>query len=312
MSSVIDPRRTLIVKTPTLRVNPAFDSGAVDIERTRDAVSAAAEYDVIARSDSTACYPEEWIEEAVDAGVFEREPIFKWPDGTDVQRFAWTDTSGGGPCAMVLAIARKEGDRGVLECVRTAPRSQSRGDAVAAFAAEVKRYGLSVLYRDAYGGDWPSALFAASGVTCMFGDKARSNDIEGQGARSKADTSYVFLEAVPLFSTGKLTLLDHPQLKQELIALERKTGAFGKDRAGKPATGFDDHAAAVVGALWMCARRYNAQSVAGGLVAGDSIYQRTALELSGVNVASEKYASIFDRYEDIARSPINDPTLWNN
>ena len=100
MSLLIDPRRTLVVRAPTERMNPSHDAAAIALERQRDPVNAAAEYDGIPRSDSSLLYEEAWIEAAVDRGIFQRDPITQHGAGEHVKRFAWSDTSGGGRCQM--------------------------------------------------------------------------------------------------------------------------------------------------------------------------------------------------------------------
>lgn len=250
MSLLIDPRRTLVVRAPTERMNPTHDAAAIELERQRDPVNAAAEYDGIPRSDSSLLYDEAWIEAAVDHGIFQRDPIFKFGAGETVVRHAWSDTSGGGRCQMTLAIARKENGRAVLEYAKGFSRKEKRQAVVAEIAQTLKRYGLSTLHRDAYGGDLVTALFAEHQITATYAHKAEMGGTEP----AKVTTSYVFLESVSLFATGRITLLDHSQLKQELLQLERRAGSSGNDKAGKPPTGFDDLAAAVVGACWLCAR----------------------------------------------------------
>ncbi len=54
--------------------------------------------------------------------------------------------------------------------------------------------------------------------------------------------SAAYIECLPLFSQGRLKLLDHPQQGRELQCLERRTRAGGKDIVDHPRGGHDDYA----------------------------------------------------------------------
>ena len=72
--------------------------------------------------------------------------------------------------------------------------------------------------------------------------------------QSEKDRSAIYTEALPLFSSGRVRLLDNKKLVNQLAALERRTMPGGKDRIDHPQGGggnghHDDAANAVCGAL---------------------------------------------------------------
>jgi hypothetical protein len=64
--------------------------------------------------------------------------------------------------------------------------------------------------------------------------------------------STLYLETLPLFTAGRVRLLDHKQLVAQYAALERRVMPGGRDRVDHPnRTGHHDDAAnACSGALW--------------------------------------------------------------
>lgn len=59
------------------------------------------------------------------------------------------------------------------------------------------------------------------------------------------DKAAAYLEIEPLFATGRLALLDHPQLSRELKLLERRPRAGGRTIVDHPSGRHDDHANAL-------------------------------------------------------------------
>jgi hypothetical protein len=70
--------------------------------------------------------------------------------------------------------------------------------------------------------------------------------------RTKSD---LFVEMLPVLTSGRAQLLDHDRLVAQLLSLERRTGAGGKDTITHPRDTHDDVANAVAGALVKAARR---------------------------------------------------------
>ena len=60
--------------------------------------------------------------------------------------------------------------------------------------------------------------------------------------------SDLYLHLLPLLNSGRIELLDHPRLINQLVGLERRTSRAGKDTIDHMPGGHDDIANAVAGA----------------------------------------------------------------
>jgi len=61
--------------------------------------------------------------------------------------------------------------------------------------------------------------------------------------------SDLYLDGLPLFLRGQVSIPDHPQLVRELRLLERRTARSGKDAVDHGVGGHDDYANALAGAM---------------------------------------------------------------
>ncbi len=103
-------------------------------------------------------------------------------------------------------------------------------DVVREYATVLTRYGCQDVVGDRYAGQWVRQAFREAGI--------RYRDVD-------RDRSGYYLEVEPLFSQGRIDLLDHLPLAREWRALERRPRAGGTDRVDHPRGGHDDHANAV-------------------------------------------------------------------
>jgi hypothetical protein len=175
------------------------------------------------------------LQESVDVGVRER------PRHPGVTSHGFFDgASGSGKDAAVVTVAHVDGETSVLDCLRVW-RPPFNPSGVIAEASDVLRaYGLRECTGDAYAPGFILEAFRANRVTYRFSTRTRSD---------------IYLEALPLFNSGLVRLLDHPDLLRELRGLERRRGASGRDRIDhRPGQySHDDMANASCGALVLAA-----------------------------------------------------------
>ena len=74
---------------------------------------------------------------------------------------------------------------------------------------------------------------------------------------SELDRSQLYLNALPLFSSGRAKLLDHERLTNQFLTLERRTQPGGRDRVDHAPGGHDDLANSAAGALVLAANTKN-------------------------------------------------------
>lgn len=107
------------------------------------------------------------------------------------------------------------------------------------FAILAKEYGCRTVTGDNFAGEWVAAAFRTAGVEYV---------------RSELTRSELYLESLPLFSRGLVSIPAHEQTLRELRLLERRTTRAGRDSVdhgagGSGAGGSDDYANALCGAL---------------------------------------------------------------
>lgn len=222
---------TLVVRGTTTQFNPSFDQGIIDKAVALDPQRYGAEYLSQWRDDLATYLPRELIEAAVESGVLVRPPL------SDTVYSAFTDPSGGRNDAFTMSIAHREqhsnASRTVSDCiyVRAAPFNPS--DVVEEITQLLKTYRCSSVIGDKYAAEWVVEAFRKCGI---------------QYVASKLDRSEVYIDFLPLVTSGSVSLLDHPKAIAQLAALERRTFPSGKDRIDHPLNGHDDIANSVAGA----------------------------------------------------------------
>ncbi len=218
----------LVWQADTRTMNPSVPQSYIDKEYERDPVSAAAEYGAQFRSDVSGFLLSDWIDSAIEPNVFEIEPLHQH------RYFAFTDPSGGGKDSFTLAIGHNEKGVAHLDLVRARKPPFSPDGVVAEFALLLQRYGITQVTGDRYAGQWVVEAFQKAGIQYVHSERSKSE---------------IYLEAEPMFATGKCRVLDHKTLLNELRRLERRTSKSGKDTVDHPPGGHDDVANAVCGVL---------------------------------------------------------------
>jgi hypothetical protein len=224
----------LVIKAPTLTLNPSLDPRIIDKDMARDPARARSEWFAEWRDDLSSYVPRELIEGAVDSGVKVRPPI------PGIRYSAFTDPSGGVSdsfCASVSHLEGFEGDTVVVDCVIEVPSPCNPVEAARQIAMTLKEYGITSVTGDRYSAGFAVDAFSRFGCTYRH---------------SERDRSQIYIDTLPLFSTGRVRLVDNRKLITQLSQLERKTST-GRDRISHPERSrhHDDIANAVCGSLLM-------------------------------------------------------------
>jgi hypothetical protein len=146
----------------------------------------------------------------------------------------FVDPSGGAADAFTLAIAHRENDTAILDAVRERRPPFSPEQVVEEFCDLLKRYRVTKVRGDRYGGEWPREQFRKYGINYEPGTKSKSE---------------LYLDLLPALNSGGVDLLDIPRLISQLANLERRTARGGRDTIDHPPGSHDDVANAVAGAL---------------------------------------------------------------
>lgn len=216
-----DDPDVLVIRAPSKSLNPTLDDAEIERDLQDDPAAAAAEWLAEWRDDICGWLPLDVIRAAIDFNVTIRPPLLN-------QRIVYRsgcDPSGGQKDSFTCAISHSEGEIEVLDCVVEIKAPFDPSVATRHIAEVLKSYGLHSTVGDRYAATWVTSAFAKEGIHYQH---------------SERDRSQIYLDAMPLFTSGRVRLLDNQRLITQFAQLERRTSSLGKDRVDHPAAGHDD------------------------------------------------------------------------
>jgi hypothetical protein len=227
-----DDSAILVWQADTASMNSLVDEKIIADAYDADPDAAAAEYGAQWRRDIEAFVSREVLEMLVVSGRYELPPL----DG--VKYVGFLDPSGGSQDSMTLAIAHRERrdaqDIAVLDLLREVRPPFSPEATAFDFCDTLQRYRIHSVVGDHYGGEWPKEQFRKAGVSYE---------------RSTRPKSAIYKEALPLFNSGRVELLDHRKFTEQSVGLERRVARGGYESIDHAPMGHDDVANAGCGAL---------------------------------------------------------------
>jgi hypothetical protein len=218
----------LVIRAPSLLLNPTLDRSIVDEALEQDPAAARAEWLAEFRDDISGWASRELIDDAVDPGVTVRPPQ------PGVRYVSFCDASGGVKDSYTAAIAHGEEGAAVLVCLVEIRPPFNPDTATAQIAEVLKSYGCRSTEGDRYAAQWVVQAFNKCGINYKH---------------SERDRSAIYLDALPLFTTGRAKLLDNKRLINQFAGLERRTSSMGKDRVDHGPSGADDACNSAAGAM---------------------------------------------------------------
>jgi hypothetical protein len=137
--------------------------------------------------------------------------------------------------SAALGIARQEGSRAVLLCLRHVEPPFSPGAVITStFVPVLRAYGIREVKGDRHAVGFVKEYLEGAGITFV------------PSALSK---SQLYAELLALVNTGVVELLDDPTLKHQLLGLQRRARRGGQDEIDHARGGHDDVANVAAGAL---------------------------------------------------------------
>jgi hypothetical protein len=133
-----------------------------------------------------------------------------------------------------MAVAHNEDGVAVLDNLVEIRAPFNPTSATEQIAGTLRAYGLRHTVGDKYAAAWVVDAFSKLGV---------------RYEHSERDRSSVYLDALPLFTSGRARLLQNNRLVTQFASLERRTSPVGKDRVDHGVGGHDDLANSCAGAL---------------------------------------------------------------
>lgn len=220
--------KVLVVRAATRDLNPTLDQAVVDDAMQEDPESARTEWMAEFRSDISSFLSDDELRAATrdDNGL---------PPRQYVRYSAAVDMSGGRNDQFSLAVGHRD-DGVVIDAVWAWPARSSVDTVVSEMAGILAEYRCLSVRGDKYGAELTRSIFKAHRIEYLWADHS---------------TSDVYLETRVLFSTGRISIPNHPGLFSEFSGLERRPGA-GKDKVDHPPGMHDDIAAAASQCAFEC------------------------------------------------------------
>jgi hypothetical protein len=235
----------LVVLGTSMQFNPTLDAEEIDRQLALDPEKAGAEYLSRWRDDLSTFLDRALVEMAIDTAAAPR------PRKPGCQYMAFADPSGGRGDAFTAAVGHREGNLLIVDALYERRAPFAADAAVADVAALADTYSVHTIRGDDYGADLTVAAFRRHGITYR---SFRLGDADG--ANGKRTRSEIYLNAIGLFTTGRVRLPANPRLVHQLISLERRAArSSGHDTVDHPPGGHDDLANACCGCLVALAGR---------------------------------------------------------
>jgi hypothetical protein len=232
-----DDDATLVVLGTARQFNPTLDPDEIDRQLALDPEKAGAEYLSQWRDDLTNFLDRQLA--AIDRGIVARPPK------TGITYVAFADPSGGRGDSFTAAVGHREGTTLIIDALFEQRAPFDSDTTIDTVAGLLKSYNVGTVRGDDYGADLIVAAFRRRGIHYR---NLKLNDAEGK--QGKLNRSEIYLNAVGLFTSGRVRLPDNPRLVHQLIGLERRASrSSGHDTVDHPAGGHDDIANACCGCL---------------------------------------------------------------
>jgi hypothetical protein len=234
----VDSDDILVVQGSSQTFNPMLSDAVIEAQKLADPTASDSEWGGNFRADLVGLFDDDVIDRAVDHG----RPLELPPQPSKNFYRAFVDPSGGaiGGDAYSIAITHREGERFVVDLVRGRRGPFDPAEVTDEYARLCRDYHVGTVVGDAYAREWVTAAWRKENLTYVNSD---------------LNASMLYLETLPLFTRGLVSLPDHPALLRELRLLERIPGRVGKDQVTHPRNCHDDLANAVCGCLRQLAVR---------------------------------------------------------
>lgn len=241
---------SLVVRGSTQQFNPLYSTRTIEKKLAEDLQRYGAEYLSQWRDDLASYISRDLLDAAVDPGVIVRPPQ------PNVHFVSGCDPSGGRNDSFTAAIAHREKDGTIiLDALFEAKSPFNPSAVVSEIASLLREYGCYQITGDRFGAEWVVDAFAKVGIRYI---------------QSERDRSSVYIDTLPLFTSGRARLLDNPKMLKQFASLERRTFSTGRERVD-PGPGHDDLSNSVAIAMSLAA------AVKGAMDIPDAVMRRAGV-----------------------------------
>jgi len=221
----------LVLQAPTELLNPNFSKAKLESAKQRDPVAFEAEYMARFRSDLSAMYDPDVIDKAAN---YDRPLELPFRAGAGPYAAFVDVAGGGGKDSFSIAITHLEGQKIVIDAVRSRAPKFDPEAVTEEYCALLKSYKISRVTGDKFSGDYGSNAFIKFGI---------------QYERSKKVKSELYLEAEAAFNTGRVELPNREKAIAQLKSLVRRVRSGGRDSVDTDSGQPEDEANVIAGCI---------------------------------------------------------------
>lgn len=230
-----DDDDVLVVRGGTEAFNPTINATIIARARKSDPLAALNEWDAEFRADIAALLDDASIDAAIDHG----RPL-ELPPREGITYACFVDASAGRHDAFTICVTHREGDRIVADLVRGRRPPFDPATVAKEYARLARDYRCQGVTGDNFAAEWVAGAFRGASVAYQ---------------RSPLTRSELYLELLPEFMRGSVSIPNQPQLVRELRLLERRVGRNGRDSVDHPGGGgSDDYSNVLAGAVYLVAK----------------------------------------------------------
>jgi hypothetical protein len=231
----VDDATVLVLRGSTEFFFPGFPKWRLKLAKLRDPLSYEQEYNCQYRADESSMYDPAQVDLAVN---FDR-PL-ELPYRSDIRKFvSFVDVAGGGGRdSYAIAICHKEGEKIVIDLVRSRRPPFNPDETTSQYSDLIKTYHINSVTGDKFSGDWALHSFAARRISYIRSEKSKSE---------------LYLNLEQVLNTGQLEIPNKDTLIQQLKSLIRKTHSGSRDTVDSDGGQSEDEANVIAGCAWLLA-----------------------------------------------------------
>jgi hypothetical protein len=236
-----DDDPVLVWQADTRSMNPLVDEQVIADAYDADEVAALAEYGAQFRRDLEDYVSKDMLDATTAPGRLEIQPM----QGIRISA-ACDAAGGGGGDSFAWALAYHDKGMGILAHVDEVKPPFDPQATVARCVATLKRYGISRITGDRWASGFVEAEFRKHGIAYDSADRTKSD---------------YYRDFLPLVTSKRVELLDHPKMLAQFASLERRVTRAGKDSIDHAPGAHDDIANAAAMVLVAAAKRPRTNTV---------------------------------------------------
>jgi len=222
----------LVLQGDIYTFRPDYSEKKLEAARRKNQIAFEQEWLARFRTDLSGMYDPAVIDRAVNP-----DRPMELPFRAGGTRMAFVDVAGGGGRdSYAIAIGRLEGERVIVEVIRSRAPKFNPEEVTAQYCELLKSYHVFEVIGDKFSGDFASSLFEKAGINYLRAEKTKSE---------------LYIEAEGAFNAGLVEIPNKEPLVSQLKSLVRKARTGGRDSVDTDGGAPEDEGNALCGLIFM-------------------------------------------------------------